>query len=283
MLKHRPQPATTASQRQGDENASFYARSKLIGTYSTEQLRPVEQLIFERYRSDLTGRVLDVGCGAGRVTGHLIGTAESVHGIDVSDDMAAHCRRLYPNASFRRCDMRDLSGFGTDAFDVVVASFNVIDAVGHGDRRRTLDQFRTVLAPGGLLVMSSHNLSSASRVVGPAAEVLVQLRAGHLHGTLGGIAHFPRRWRNHRRLRRLEGAGPGYRILNDTAHDYSLLHYYVSPPSQVRQLAVHGFELLECLDLNGRSLDPADDGSDCTELHYVARLRAAGEDRPLAS
>lgn len=279
MLKHRPQPATKIPEGQGDANASFYARTKLIGSYSTEELRPVERLILERYRSDFSGRVLDVGCGAGRVTGHLIGNANSVHGIDVSDAMVAHCRMLYPTASFRRRDMRDLTGFGPDAFDAVIASFNVIDAVGHGDRRRILDQFRTVLAPGGLLVMSSHNLSSADRVVGPGADLLKRLRAGEVHGALGGIVHFPRRWRNHRRLRRQERAGPGYRIVNDTAHDYSLLHYYVSPPSQVRQLAVHGFVLLDCLDLSGRSLDPSDGGSDCTELHYVARLRAAGEDR----
>ncbi len=276
------QPKSASSETRGNENASFYSGVDLIRTYSTEALRPVERTIFDRYRSDLSGRILEVGCGAGRVTGNLIGDAQSVHGVDVSEAMVEHCRRHFPTASFSRCDMRDLSSLGEDAFDVVIAPFNVIDAVGDADRRRTIAEFRKVLAPGGLLIMSSHNLGSAGRVVGPVADVWVQLRARRARGIAGSILHLPRRRRNRRRLRAREEAGPGYRILNDTAHDYSLLHYYVSPQVQVRQLAVHGFGLLECLDLDGRSLDPVGRASDCSELHYVARLEGRDADDPRA-
>jgi 2-polyprenyl-3-methyl-5-hydroxy-6-metoxy-1,4-benzoquinol methylase len=258
--------------RAGAANAAYYASTDLVGRYATKRLRAVEVVMFDRYGDELRGTVLDVGCGAGRLSGHLAAAGGEVHGIDVSPTMVDYCRRTYTGSSFSEADMRDLSRFEPGTFDVVLASFNVIDAVDHADRRRTLGEFRRVLKPGGLLIMSSHNLSAAGAVVGPAAEIVAQMRARRLRGTLGGVAHLGRRIRNRRRLRNQERSGPGYQIVNDAAHDYSLLHYYVSPPCQVRQLAAHGFELIECLDLSGQELEPVEDASSCSELHYVARL-----------
>jgi hypothetical protein len=120
--------------------------------------------------------------------------------------------------------------------------------------------------------MSSHNLAYASKVAGPGHDVLDSLRSGRLKQAAASAARLPRSSRNHRRLRKQEESGPGYALVNDLAHDYSLLHYYVSPASQRRQLAANGFELLECRDLGGRVLDVGETAPDCSELHYVARL-----------
>jgi len=77
--------------------------------------------------------------------------------------------------------------------------------------------------------------------------------------------------RNQRRLRPLERHEPAYAILNDSAHEYGLLHYYIDRERQRGQLEACGFELAECLDLDGRTLAAGDDAPGCAELHYLAR------------
>ena len=255
-----------------DSNVGYYRGADLVGSYDTGDLRSVEAYILDRYRDDFSGRVLEVGCGGGRLIRRLVGMAPEVHGIDISAAMVAHCRDAYPEAEFSQMDMRDLGKSDQQPFDAVLASFNILDAVDHADRRLTLAGFRSKLAPGGLLVMSSHNIASAPSVPGPAALIVAQVRARRFRAAAGSVVRYPRRARNRRRLRKRETSGPDYAIVNDPAHDYSLLHHYVSVASQVRQLSAHGFQVLESLDLSGRPLEAGDDAPDCSEIHYVARV-----------
>jgi hypothetical protein len=81
----------------------------------------------------------------------------------------------------------------------------------------------------------------------------------------------PRQLRNRRRLARFERHERDYAILNDFAHDYSLLHYYVDRDAQERQLLEAGFETIECLDGGGRTVAHGDPAAGDPELHYVAR------------
>jgi hypothetical protein len=81
----------------------------------------------------------------------------------------------------------------------------------------------------------------------------------------------------HRRLAALEHAEADYAIVNNDAHDFSLVHYFVSPEAQRRQLDDEGFEPLGVFDYEGRELGPGDTAADCVELHYVARARPASE------
>jgi hypothetical protein len=79
----------------------------------------------------------------------------------------------------------------------------------------------------------------------------------------------------------MQRTAPDHAILVDEAHDYTLLHYYISRDAQERQLAEAGFELLECLDIDGRPVPPGTDAEGSSELQYVAVLRD-GEDRSAA-
>jgi hypothetical protein len=80
----------------------------------------------------------------------------------------------------------------------------------------------------------------------------------------------PRRIRNRRRLAPLQLRGPGYAVINDSAHDYALLHYYIGRDDQARQLSETGYELVECLDVDGRPVGRGKPHPD-PWLHYVAR------------
>lgn len=247
-------------------NDTVWRRGSFVRSYANRALKPVEADVLLRHHATFAGRVLELGCGAGRLTGYLTAIAREVHGLDLSPRMVAYCRDRYADASVDVGDLRDLSRYATGSFDAVVAVANVLDVLGDAERCEALAGIRRVLADGGLLLMSSHNRGHASRLRPPTR---VRLRRPRTF--VGDVVMLPLRVRNRRRLRRYERHEPGYAILNDSAHGYSLLHYYVSPAAQRRQLEEQGFELLECLDLDGRAVEQGDGPPEPAELHYVAR------------
>jgi SAM-dependent methyltransferase len=67
-------------------------------------------------------RVLDIGCGTGRVMEHLAPWCREVHGIDISERMVAGGRERLahlPNLQFHHGNGYDLAGFEDGSFDVV--------------------------------------------------------------------------------------------------------------------------------------------------------------------
>lgn len=203
-------------------NDELWRRADLVKAYATRDLRPVEVMLLVRYREALAGRVLELGCGAGRLTGHLAELASAAHGLDISPAMVEYGRRAYPRATFSEGDLHDLSAFDDGSVDVVVATYNVIDVLGDEERRGVLDAIHRVLAAGGLLVMSTHNRDFASRLADP-----LRLSGRSPLRAAVTLARRPGWQRNRRRLMPLERNEPGYAILNDISHDFlgaALLH-----------------------------------------------------------
>jgi SAM-dependent methyltransferase len=230
-----------------------------------------------RYREALSGRVLEVGCGGGRLLGYLLALGGEVHGIDVSDRMVEYCRRSYPQAHVRVGDAAALRASVEGRFSVVFPSFNLLDVFDDAGRRRVLTDIRGLLSPDGLLIFSSHNLAfiEDGQSVEPGGARLRALlsRLNRPPGALArDVGRLPARIRNRRRLAGLQRHEADHAILNDAAFDYSLLHYYIRRDDQARQLAELGYELIECLDLEGRRVEEGGDGEG-PELHYVARAR----------
>ena len=94
-----------------------------------------------------------------------------------------------------------------------------------------LGDLRALLAPQGLLIFSSHNLAAWERHR-PTAAAGRKARAVRLARTLakvnaGALArraqHAPRVWFNRRRLGPLQYREHDHAIVNDAAHEYSLL------------------------------------------------------------
>jgi SAM-dependent methyltransferase len=255
--------ASEAMQRRANDSVWL---GNQVAAYATRILRPVEVVILARYRDELGGRVLELGCGAGRLTGFLAEIATQVYGIDLSEQMVAYCRARYPSITFAVGDLRDVGLLEPGSRDAVVAGFNILDVLDDDDRASVLDGIHSTLVPGGMLVMSSHNRAVADRL-GDA----LRLRGQRPREVLANLLRQPRWRRNRRRLIAFERDAPTYAIRNDVGHGYAVLHYYTTRDAQQAQLEAHGFELLACLDLEGRAIEAGDPASTSSELHYVAR------------
>jgi SAM-dependent methyltransferase len=247
-------------------STQVWRRGNFLGEYDNRQLRPVEVVLFARYRDDLSGRVIELGSGAGRITGYLGQLAREAHGLDISPRMVEHASRKYPDVRFHEGDLTDLSRFEAGWFDAVLAPCNTLDIFDDGARRAVLDDLYRVIAPGGLLLMSSHNRAFVPKLRSPT-----HVRKSDPLRLVYDLLRLPRRVRNHRRLAPLERREATYEFINDPVYDFSLMHYFTSRDDQERQFGEHGFEMLEALDLEGRTIGPGEDAPDFVELHYVAR------------
>ena len=85
--------------------------------------------------------------------------------------------------------------------------------------------------------MSSHNRAVANGLGQP-----LRLGGKSVRQTLFALVNLPRCRRNRRRLRAFERNERDYAILNDSAHNFSSLHYYITRDQQETQLRAHSFE-----------------------------------------
>jgi SAM-dependent methyltransferase len=256
-------------------NDEIWRRGDFVAEYAHRNLTPAEVIVLARYRESFAGSVLELGCGAGRLTGYVIELGGKVLGTDIAEPMVEYCRQAYPGATFRVEDLRDLSGHPEGAFDVVLAANNLFDVLDDVARRGVLTSIMHILHPGGLLVMSTHNRAYEPQIPEPLAYAR---KAGRI-AALRRLPRVPAWRRSRRRLRPLERDEPEYAVLNDEAHGYRLLHYYIGRDAQERQLAGAGLELVECLDGNGRVVAAGEAAERHSELYYVAR-RPVSDDGP---
>lgn len=98
-------------------------------------------------------RILDAGCGTGRVAIRLAELGFDCVGVDLDASMLAEARRAAPGLTWLHADLSGLRLPGGDAgFDLVVAAGNVIPLLAAGTEAATVARLAAQLRPGGLLV-----------------------------------------------------------------------------------------------------------------------------------
>ena len=97
-------------------------------------------------------RVLDAGCGTGRVAVELARRGHTLVGVDADPLMLAAARAKDPGISWIHADLGDLEAHLDGTFDLVVLAGNVMIFLEPGSEARVLTQLAGRVAPNGLLV-----------------------------------------------------------------------------------------------------------------------------------
>ena len=99
-------------------------------------------------------RILDAGCGTGRVAIRLAEQGYECVGVDADESMLAVARAGAPHLTWVRADLARLSTrhLGSAHFDLVVMAGNVVPLLAEGTREDVIAGLTALLRPGGLLV-----------------------------------------------------------------------------------------------------------------------------------
>ncbi|MBM3319187.1 MAG: class I SAM-dependent methyltransferase [Candidatus Eisenbacteria bacterium] len=145
--------------------AGYYAK-KLSG----ERLREVyltapprarayleDEIAFIERSAPREGRILELGCGYGRVLGALAAPRRALFGIDTSIESLLLAREVLRGERRARLACMDAAGLGflDRTFDLTVSAQNGIAAF-HVDRRALVREAVRVTRPGGRVLFSSY-------------------------------------------------------------------------------------------------------------------------------
>lgn len=107
-------------------------------------------------------RILDAGCGMGRLGARLHENGHRVTGVDLDPELIEEAQRVFPEAHWVVSDLADLreslgyaqeTQLGEEGFDVVFSAGNVMTFLAPSTRREVLEELAAVLAPAGRAVI----------------------------------------------------------------------------------------------------------------------------------
>jgi SAM-dependent methyltransferase len=131
-------------------------------------------------------RIVDAGCATGAFTAMLAETFPSaeITGIDIAEAAVTRASARYPGISFERMALDECaSKFGASAD--LVACLEVLYYLPREERSPALKQLRTMLRPGGILLVSSmiagHPYMSLDELIALVANELPIVHAGALY------------------------------------------------------------------------------------------------------
>jgi len=116
--------------------------------------------------ADRIGRMLDFGCGCGRVLRHwrTLSSTE-LHGADSNAELAEWCNRNLPRVKVRVNRAEPPLDYPAEKFDVIYA-FSVLTHMPEDLQRDWMREFGRILSPSGYLIFSTHGRHYVDRLSG---------------------------------------------------------------------------------------------------------------------
>lgn len=138
-----------------DEVAQAYganaaALADILGTVVSPQ--DPDRGVVEPWAQTISGRILDVGAGTGRWSGHLAGLGHTVEGLEPVDEFIEIARRTHPTVVFRHAALADLLSC-EEHWSGILAWYSLIH-LGPDQLPGALSILRGVLEEGGSLLIS---------------------------------------------------------------------------------------------------------------------------------
>lgn len=127
-----------------------------------------------RVRAAPGRKVIDAGCGAGRLSVHLSDAGLAVTGVDLSPEMVRIAQRLHPGFTFEVGELTDLPAEDAAA-DGILAWYSIIHSA-PAAMPEIAREFWRVLRPGGLALIA-FQAGSGHRTLERAYGHDVELRA----------------------------------------------------------------------------------------------------------
>jgi SAM-dependent methyltransferase len=125
-------------------------------------------------------RILDWGCGCGRLIRYLSGLRRSqVTGVDIDADNVAWCREHLPFGRFEAIATAPPMSFAAESFDVVIG-ISIFTHLAEAEQLAWLRELRRITAPGALLLMTTHGQTAAYRSALPPEQLDAWRTAGFL-------------------------------------------------------------------------------------------------------
>ncbi len=114
--------------------------------------RDPDRGVIEPWAETVSGRILDVGAGTGRWSGHLAALGHAVEGLEPVAQFIEIARRTHPNVVFRHASLAELRGSGERWFGIL-AWYSLIH-LGADELPTALATLREILVEGGSLLVS---------------------------------------------------------------------------------------------------------------------------------
>jgi SAM-dependent methyltransferase len=117
---------------------------------------------FVQHHCPLPGRLLDLGCGTGRLSIAMAQRGCTVVGVDLSSAMLRIAASKAAAANIRvdllRANLVDLACLDDASFDYAACLFSTLGMIrGHAERERVVKHAFRLLRPGGIFILHVHN------------------------------------------------------------------------------------------------------------------------------
>ena len=261
----------------GELGTSSWGAADVVSRYATDGHTDAgERMALQAVETWARGRVLDVGVGGGRTTGMLAGRASSYLGLDIAPEMLELARRRHPGVDLRVGDASDLGDLPDDGFDLVVFSYNGLDALDRAGRKAALGELARVVADDGRVVFSTLSLDGVSFDEAPW-RLNGRLRSRRNLEYLLSLARHPgaavRGVRNFRMNRARSEDGDGWALRPLRPHEFRFVVHFATLADTVSLATAAGLEVLSGYADDGRELDVTAATTDADYVHLVCRPR----------